>query len=416
MTHPVVFSRGAGKYLYDVDGIRYLDYHCGLGAAILGYAHPTVDAAALQAIRNVGAILGLPHEGEVDLAERLCSLIPYAQMVALCGGGGADAIYHAIRLARAATGRSKIVRVEGGYHGWHSDVAVSSKPSAARKIPTGLPRPVADSSGSLAEVTEKVIVVSVNDQQQLNFVFDTYGAEIAALIIEPVLFSAGCIIVEPAYLRRARELCSKYSAVLVFDELLTGFRTAIGSACGFSDVEPDLGAFGKAMANGYPMSALVGKADLLSLLAPLGDVYYAGTFNGHATSVAAALATIEILEKDHVPERIAALGDRLSQSVNAAIADMDLNAVCQSFGSIWTVFLGTRSVHRYDDIRLDRQWASLYEELRLFLMGRGIFVQQRYVPRCAVSALHDEGDIDWTAEVLTEFLRQNAERLSRSIS
>jgi glutamate-1-semialdehyde 2,1-aminomutase len=388
-----------------------MDYHGGLGAVILGYAHPIVDAAATRAIRETGALLGLPHQGELELAERLCSLVPYAEMAALCGGGGSDAIYHAIRLARAATGRSMIVRVEGGYHGWHSDIAVSSKPVPPQRTASGLPRLVPDSSGSLAAVTDKVIVVSVNDQQQLGSVFDTLGAEIAAFIVEPVVFSAGCIVVDPAYLRLARELCSRHSAVLVFDELLTGFRTAIGGASGFSGVEPDLGAFGKAMANGYPMSALLGRADLMRLLSPVGDVYYAGTFNGHPASVAAAMATIDVLESDGVPQRVAGLGDRLSTAVNAAIGELDVNAVCQSFGSIWTVYLGTKAVNRYDDIRLDGHWARLYEELHLFLIQQGIFMQRRYVPRCAVSALHGEADIDWTAGILIDFLRQHAARL-----
>lgn len=413
--YPVFFRSGHGKQLEDVDGNRYLDYHGGFGSAILGYSHPEVDEAVHRATREAGGFVGLPHAAEGELAERLCELIPYAERVALCGGGGSDGVYHAVRLARAVTGRTKIVKIEGGYHGWHADVGVSTRPDLQSPTKIRRPEPVPNSAGSLSAVTSEVLVTPVNDTAALAELFDDSGSEIAGFIIEPVLYSSGCVLVEPDYLALARRLCSHHGALLIFDEVMSGFRSGLGGAGGRLSIDADLGVFGKAVANGYVIAVLAGRAYAMRRLAPEGDVFYSGTFNGHPLSVAAAYATLAVLERDDVPARIDALGHRLAEGVNSAIRDIGANAVCQTFGSVWNLYFGTRSVRDYRDLAASNTpaTAALNAAYHAHLRENGIYVHKRHVNRAFVSALHDEGDIDRTVEVIREFVDAHRDELAR---
>jgi glutamate-1-semialdehyde 2,1-aminomutase len=409
-----VIAGASGKWLTDVDGNRYLDYHGGLGSAVLGYADPRVDGAVIDAMGTLGTFVGAPHVREGEFAERLCGTIPGAERVAFCGGGASDAIYHAVRIARATTGRRKIVRVEGGYHGWQGDIAVSSRPTLTEGSRAEAPKPVPDSAGVLPEVSGDVIVVNANDRDELSAVFAEHQDEIAATIIEPVLFSVGCVLVEAEFIQLARSLCTRTGAVLILDEVLTGFRCGVRGLAPLLDVTPDLAVYGKAMANGYIMSALVGREALMEELTPTGPVYYAGTFNAHPLSLAAAEMTMTILELDDVPTRTAALGVRLGQSVNATIDSLGVNATCQQFGSIWSIYFNTRTVTRYRDLDpgVLANTDQLTNELRLWLLSQGIYVHNRYVLRCCISAQHDEEDVDRTATAIGDFLSRHQEELS----
>ena len=275
-----------------------------LGQRSSGYAHPEVDAAVIEATREVGAFVGVPHPYEERLAERLCSILPAADRVALCGGGGTDAVYHCVRLARAMTGRAKILKIEGGYHGWHGDVGASVQPPPDETWSNRMPTVVPNSRGTLPSVLAELVVATANDGELLDEVFDHEGDQIAGLLIEPVLYSAGCVLIEPAFLAQARDLCDRYGAVLIFDEVMSGFRNGLSGAGARAGVVPDLGAYGKAVANGYIMSFLAGRKELMTLLSPEGPVFYSGTFNGHPLSVAAAMATLDVIERDSVPERL----------------------------------------------------------------------------------------------------------------
>ncbi len=411
---PITIAEAHGSTLVDVDGNVYLDYHGGLGSAVLGYAHPEVDEAVRSEMGRLSTFVGGPHSMELRLAERFCQLVPSVDKVAFCGGGGSDAIQHAVRIARAHTSRMRILRVEGGYHGWHSDVAVSSRPILKDPEYVGLPSPKSDSAGVLPAVTEQVIVASVNDQAAIHQAFAQWGPQIACVIIEPVLFSAGAVLVDQPYLRLVRQLCDRHGSVLIFDEVLTGFRCALGSMSPVVGVVPDLTVFGKALANGYMMSALGGRAGLMAELAPDGPVYYAGTFNGHPLSLAAALKTLEVLERDDVPSKISALGERLTRGVNRAIQDLGINAVCQHYGSIWTLYFGCRSVHSYRELPRQILTGSdqMTADFRWYLRQRGIYVHQRYVPRCCISAVHTEEDIDRTVEVVGDYLDSRRHELA----
>jgi glutamate-1-semialdehyde 2,1-aminomutase len=410
---PISFKSGHGKRLEDVDGNVYLDYHGGFGTAILGYSHAAVDAAVRQASEEIGAFVGLPHPGEQRLAERLIRLIPLAERVALCGGGGSDAIYHAVRIARAHTGRTKIIKVEGGYHGWHADVGVNTRPAHVN-LSGGRPVTHSNSAGSLQAAVDALVVVTVNDGGELEQAFSDHEGDVAGMILEPVLYSAGCIHVEQAYVDTARRLCGDAGALLIYDEVMSGFRNGISGA-GARKGPADLGVYGKAIANGYIIAVLAGRSDLIGMLAPEGPVFYSGTFNGHPLSVAAAHATLDILEAEDVPSRIGALGERLAAAVNESIDELELNAVCQTEGSVWNLYFGTRSVHEYRD--LARTATPEIEELNdaylAHLREHGIYVHKRYVNRAFISAAHDEADVDRTAEVVTKFLRERRRRLPR---
>lgn len=409
---PISFVRGHGKRLEDVDGNVYLDYHGGFGTAILGYAHPVVDQAVHRATEETGAFVGLPHPNEVQLAERLCRLIPLAERVALCGGGGSDAIYHAVRVARASTGRTKIIKVEGGYHGWHADVGVSTRPSHV-DLAAARPVPKSNSAGSLQAAIDEIVVVTVNDGEALAEAFAEHPDQIAGVIIEPVLYSAGCIHVEQEYVDVARTLCSESGALLIYDEVMTGFRNGLGGA-GARKGPADLGVYGKAIANGYIIAVLAGRSDLIGLLAPEGPVFYSGTFNGHPLSVAAAHATLDILEREDVVARISALGERLAAGVNDTIAEFELNAVCQTEGSVWNLYFGTRAVREYRDLAraLTPEVERMNDAYLAFLREHGIYVHKRYVNRAFVSGEHDDSDIDRTVEIIREFLQTHRRQLA----
>ena len=412
--YPIAFSKAKGKWLHDVDGNVYLDYHGGFGTAVLGYAHPDVDAAVQKAMQDIGAFVGVPHPYEEELAERLCSLIPFAERVALCGGGGSDAIYHAVRLARAATGRTKIVKIEGGYHGWHSDVGFSTRPSLSAAGDVEAPRAVPNSAGILPAVAAEVLVTTVNDEGSLRRLFADHGYDVAGLLIEPVVYSAGCILVDKSYLQLTRELCTQYGAVLIFDEVMSGFRAGLGGAGAQLGVAADLGAFGKAIANGYIISVVAGIASLMTQLAPEGPVFYSGTFNGHPLSVAASLTTLDLLQSQRVPEQLSKLGERLSIGVNRTIRELGVVATCQTFGSIWNVYFGTTSVRNYRDLARSSgpETERLNDTYRVYLRDQGIYMHKRHVNRCFISAAHDEADIDRTVAVVGEFLDAHRKELT----
>jgi glutamate-1-semialdehyde 2,1-aminomutase len=412
--YPLVFVRGRGAHLEDVDGTWHLDFHGGYGTAILGYAHPGVDGAVARAMTDGRTFVGAAHVHEAHLAERLCDLLPEADRIAFCGGGGSDAIYHAVRLARAVTGRRRLVKVEGGYQGWHGDLGASTLPPADGE-PTHLPPAIANSTGILPEVTDAILAVTVNDPESLRARFAEHGDEIAAVVLEPILYSSGCIAVDDAYLALARELCDRHGALLVFDEVLTGFRSRVGGAGVLSGVTPDLAAYGKAIGNGHILSFLAGRGDLMDGLAPSGDVFFSGTFNGSPIGVAAGEAVLdELLGTDALGTAVG-LCERLAVGVNAAIAARGLHAVCQHRGSMWNLYLRATAVRDARDFARSLRGGT--EELNLafrhHLRDRGIFLQRRPgTNRGCVSAAHTPGDIDRMVEVVDGFLAVHAQELA----
>ena len=413
--YPIVFTRARGAHLEDVDGNRYLDFHGGLGTAILGYSHPAVDGAVADAMADGRTFVGCAHEHEAQLAQRLRALLPEAERIAFCGGGGSDPLAHAARIARAVTGREAIAKVEGGYQGWHSDFAANTLPPATDSDPE-LPATIASSTGILPAVTDAVLPITANDLASLQRRFDEDGDRIAALFLEPVLHSSGCIPVDDGYLDLARKLCARHGALLVFDEVLSGFRSRVGGAAVPSGVVPDLAAYGKAIANGHAFSLLAGRAELMERLSPVGDVFFSGTFNASPIGVAAADAVLTELQTTDAMPRAIALTDQLASGLNAAIAARGLNAVCQSHGSVFTLYFHATRVRDARDLAatVARGAEATNAALRLHLRERGIFIQRRPATnRGFVSAAHTEADITMALQVFDSFLDANTGELPR---
>ena len=361
----VVSTRGAT--FTDVEGRVFTDYHAAFGPPILGHNDPDVDAAAASTARE----LGLPGFGrtpvEIALAERLVELVPSIEQVLLTTTGS-EATFHALRLARVATGRRYVVKFQGCYHGWHDSVALNVISPADR---VGARDPL--SKGILPEVLEATLVLPFNDVAALERCFAEHPGEIAAVILEPIPHNIGCVLPRQAFLERLRSLTAENGTVLVFDEVITGFRHALGGYQQLCGVTPDLTTLGKAMANGYPIGALGGRADLMDLFSttPGRPAFFAGTYNGHPAMTAAALATIEKLEREPVHEHLYRLGERARDGLRRAFAGLDTPTEVCGIGSVFVTYFLEGAPVSYDDLL--RNDVDLYVGYRLRQLQRGVF-------------------------------------------
>lgn len=411
---PLYFTRAAGARLWDADGNEYLDLHGGLGPYVLGYNHPEVLAAAIETLTHQGPHLGLPHPGEVQLSREIVDLVPCAEKVVLCGGGGSDPCYHAIHLARAYTGRKKIIKFEGGQNGWAEPLSMSITPSAAAVGPYDRPNTVA-SPGTLPEVVANTVVLPANDAGVLQRYLEREGREIAAIIVEPVMQGMGCVPLETGYPQLLRELCTHYEIVLVFDEIQTGFRHDLGGAQKLLGVTPDLATFGKAMANGFVISALAGRRDLMSMLQPEGPVHFSGTFNANVLGVHASLKTIEVLKRGNaaIHRRLFELGRLLTDGMNDAIRKHQVKVRLQSFGSVWALYFTDQPIRNYRDLLPLRsgRLAALRHAYRYHLIRHGIFVNAHTGNRAFLSAAHTDDDIARVVKVSARFFAERQAEL-----
>jgi glutamate-1-semialdehyde 2,1-aminomutase len=407
---PLYMQKAMGSRIWDVDGNEYLDYHASYGPASLGYDEPRVRQAVVDAMETEGVLFAQPHPREVALCRTFREIIPYAQKTTLHGGGGSDPLYNAVRVARAFTGRRKILKFEGGYHGWHDELAISVRPKLEQAGPAGEPTPIAVSAGTLPEHAESTLVAPFNDEEVTERIVARHGRDLAAIVIEPVVHSCGCLLLKPGFLKLLREMCDTYGCLLVYDEIITGFRHGLEGAGAQQGVFPDIAAFGKAMANGFIIGALTGRNDVMSLLGPEGPCFFSGTFNGHLLSVVAAQKTIEIMRTEPVHEKLFRLGKMLSDGINTAIRDTGIKAVCYSYGSVWCVYFTVTRVENYRDIihfaatkdsRIDRAYQA-------HLLNNGIFLQPNYTNRAFISYAHTEDDVQKTIEVTAAFFKEHA--------
>lgn len=379
----VFFARGSGARLYDVDGNEYVDYLLGQGPAFLGHANEKVVEAVAEASR-LGMVFGAQHPLEVEAAERICAAVRWPDMVRL-GMTGTESVQAALRLARAATGRRRIIRFEGQYHGWLDDVLIAPEPGPARPA----------SAGQLAEALEPSIVLPWNDLRALSDTLERHGEEVAAIITEPVMFNQGAIEPEPGYLAGIRELCDRAGAVLIFDEVITGFRLALGGAAERYGVEPDLAVYGKAIAGGFPVAAVAGRGELMERYGS-GEVNHSGTFNGCVMGAAAIVASIDALVEDPPYERAEAHGQRLMAGLRAAAREAEVPLRVQGpgigFHASFTrdgvdpeahAVRGLRDLVDLDRPRY-RAFARRLAEERVWVAGRGVWY---------VSAAHGETEL-----------------------
>ena len=404
MDPPRVFVRAQGQKVWDADGNEYIDYNNAFGPIILGHAHPAVERRVHETLQQVD-ILGIgATELEIRLAERIQGHVPSMEKVLFCNSGS-EATYHAIRVSRAATGRRVLVKFQGGYHGWHDYVAanVISRPDRM-----GGMDPI--SAGMLPDAMENLLVLRFNDVAQLEETMARRGHEIAAVIVEPVIHTIGCVVPSQAFMDALRRTTAEQGTVLIFDEVVTGFRHHLGGYQAICGIRPDLTTFAKAMANGYPIAALGGRADLMDHFNTRtgGDVMFGGTYNGHAMGVSAALATLDILEADDgaIHRRIYALGDRMRSGLLEITDRLGLTARPTSFGSVWVCYFTDRDVRDFDDALTND--AALYVAFHQGLIDRGFLTVPLNLKRNHITAAHTDEDIARTLQAAEDTLAELA--------
>ena len=398
-----------GSRIYDVDGNEYLDYWCGAGPHILGHAPSEVIEAVTGAINEGNVQFAMPNFRDVEVARKLTEYIPCAEKVALCVSG-TDGLLYAIRLARAYTGKTKIVKFDGGYQGWADPLAVNSAPDS---YDTGETKYATDSSGVPPDNYANTVLLPYNDLETASTRLHHEHDQIAAVLVETMIHSSN-LIARPDFLEGLRRICDELNIVLIFDEIVTGFRHGLGGGQAIYGVTPDLGVFGKAMASGYVIAAICGKNEVMSLAAPEGTVRIAGTFGGNALGTAAALKTLEILARPGLYDHLYRMGDTLRAGVNDAIKERGVKARCDGFGSVWCMYFSDVQPQSHEDVVRYRQsgGAAMDQAYREHMMRHGIFVRQQVVNRAYISAAHTDEDIRRTVNATVAFLDEHAAELS----
>ena len=388
---PIFFRKASGAYLWDADDNKFIDYVGSWGPAILGHAHPDV-VRVVQERAAKGMSFGAPTELELQMAERLCALLPSMEQVRLTSSG-TEATMSAIRLARGFTGRNKIVKFEGCYHG-HGDALLVKAGSGA--LTFGSP----SSAGVPAEVVAHTIVLAYNDLNDLEDCFQKIGAEIACVIIEPVAGNMNFVLPRQDYMDALRSLCTKYGAVLIFDEVMTGFRVGLAGAQGYFGITPDLTTLGKVIGGGMPVGAFGGRRDIMAHLAPLGGVYQAGTLSGNPVAVAAGLKTLELIAAPGFFESLARTTSELITALNAAAKDAGIEFCGTSLGGMFGLFFRAAVPSNYAEVlQCDkRRFNSFFHAM----LNRGIYLAPSAFEAGFVSAAHSREDIDATVRAARE--------------
>lgn len=393
---PLFFARAEGAILTDVDGNAYIDYVLGQGPMILGHSHPAVLAAVERAMRR-GQLFAGQHELEIEVAETLTRLIPCAEMCRF-GVSGSELVQAALRLARAVTGRALILRFEGHYHGWFDNVLLSVAPPLDRAGPRERPRPVPGSAGQAASVLADTLVLPWNDLPLVEALFAERGHAIAAILTEPMMCNTGAIPPAPGFLEGLRRICDQYGALLLMDEVITGFRLGLSGAQGRFGVTPDLAVFAKAMGGGFAVAALAGRRALMERLAR--DVNHSGTFNGNVIAMAAAAAALAELERDDgaVYRHIEALGIRLMDGIRALAQRHDLPLLVQGFPAAFHVaFTSLSAIREYREYALHCD-TERYGRFKVALLQRGVRALDRGI--WYLSAAHTPEQIARTLDAV----------------
>ena len=389
--YPFFADRAEGSKIYDVDGKSYIDYCLAYGPLVLGHAHPQVIKEVSEQIKK-GSAYGVPTEKEIELAKLVVEKVPCAEMVRFVNSG-TEATMSAIRLARAFTGRQKIVKFEGAYHGAHDYVLVKSGSGAM-----GMP----DSPGVPEDTTKNTILIPFNDEEAVRNLIGKEGEDIAAIILEPVMGNIGCIPPKNGYLEFLREITIKNDIVLIFDEVITGFRIAEGGAQEYFGVTPDLVTLGKILGGGFPMGALSGKKEFMEMIAPSGDVYQAGTFNGNPVSVTAGLTTLKNLDQNFYQE-INDKGNYMRSEIQKILEDLDMYFKVAGLGSMFQLYFTDKEVWNYEDAKSSN--TEKFAEYFRTLLDAGVFIPPSQFECCFISLMHRESDLQKTLEAVEEGIR-----------
>lgn len=389
--YPITMTHGKGSKLYDVDGNTYIDYLLGFGPVLLGHAPEAVGRAVMEQI-PLGTQYSAPTEKLMELSKKLIEIIPSAEIVSY-QNSGTEVDMYALRLARAYTGKWKIVKFEGQYHGWADEEKISIDADTLEQLgDREAPNKIIHSKGQRLSSADDLYVVPWNDIEYMEKLFTEHGNEIAAVIMEPIMLDSGPILPRPGYLQAVRELTKKHNILLIFDEVITGFRVSLGGAQEYFGVTPDISTFAKAIASGYPFGVVCGRKDVMQSLKP------AGTFNGNPVGTAAALATISELEKPGVYEKLHKLTSRLAEGFKELGKKYNIKVYARNIASVFILYFGFD-----EDVDDLREWISkadteLYRKFVQGLESYGVrFSCKR--GRIYISTEHTEEDIEYTLKV-----------------
>lgn len=385
--YPFFVSSGFGSKIVTADHRTLLDYCMGYGSLILGHSYPQV----LETIKNQldkGTLFCIPTEKEVYLAELLTDIIPCAEKVRILNTGS-ESTMTAIRLSRAFNKRKKIIKFDGGYHGAYDYVLVKAG-SGAANIPS--------SEGSLEEISKETLIVKYNDLEDLENIIKKESGNISCLIVEPILGNYGLVLPEKNYLNNLRKVTRENDIILVFDEVITGFRLSLGGASEFFGIKPDLATFSKSLGNGFPIAAICGKAEIMDQLSPIGNVYQASTYAGNPISVSACIATMHVLKanKNTIYPQLARSCDTLVKGIRDSINKFDEFFTINSIGSLFQIFFTNGKVNSTLDVIKSDQ--KLFEKFFLMLLQKDIFIPPSQFETCFTSFSHNEEDIERTIE------------------
>lgn len=389
--YPFFAKEGKGSKLYDVDGNCYIDYCLAYGPLILGHAHPEIVETVSEAIKK-GTTYGVPTENEITLAKEIVNRVPCADMVRFVNSGG-EATMSAIRLARGYTSKNKIVKFEGSYHGAHDYCLVKSGSGA-----TTLP----DSLGIPEDTTKNTLSVPFNDIEAIEELIKNEGENIACIIMEVVMGNIGCIEPKKGYLEFLRKITEENNIVLIFDEVITGFRVAKGGAQEYYNVKPDLVTYGKIIGGGFPMGVLAGKQEIMEIIAPNGPVYQAGTLNGNPISVQAGITSLNLLN-DNFYKEINEKGDYLRKNIRDIVSDLNLDFQTVGLGSMFQLYFNSNEVLNYND-------AKSSDSEKFFLYFKELLKQNVFIPpsqfECNfISISHSKEDLDLSSIAIRESLK-----------
>lgn len=388
---PLFMARAEGAYLFDIDGNRLIDYIGSWGPMILGHAHPQVVSAIQQAATRSSSF-GAPTEKESELAELITQCVPSIEKLRLVNSG-TEATMSAIRLARGATGRARIIKFAGNYHGHVDSLLVAAGSSAAN---LGVP----DSPGVTAGTSQDTVILQYNNLASVERTFAEFGHEIACVILEPIAGNMGTVLPQPGFLQGLRKLCTDYGSILIFDEVMSGFRVALGGAQEIYNVRPDLTTLGKIVGGGLPVGCYGGRADLMDQVLPAGRVFQAGTLSGNPLATAAGIATLQLLRDTPPYAYLDQLGKQLLEGLSSAASRHGVEFHIARSGSMLTFFFNDRPIINWEDA--DRSSRSSFAKYFWGLIHRGIYMPCSQFEALFISAAHTPADIDATIDSAEE--------------
>ncbi|MDB5349638.1 MAG: glutamate-semialdehyde--aminomutase [Planctomycetota bacterium] len=394
---PPFMARAEGQFLYDIDGHQYIDYIGSWGPMILGHGHQRVKRAIAEALET-GTSFGAPTERESEIAEAVIEAVPSIEKVRFVSSG-TEAAMSAVRVARGVTGRAKIIKMTGHYHG-HVDSLLVQAGSAATTL--GTPNSPGVTPGSVADT----ILVPFNDAKAVADVFAAYPGQVAAVLLEPVAGNMGLVPPRPGYLEALRKMTETDGAMLFFDEVMTGFRLALGGAQERFGIRPDVTCLGKIIGGGLPAAAYGASRGIMDFVSPAGPIYQAGTLSGNPLAMAAGLATLRELRDRSPYDRLEALSARLAEGLDRAAKDAGVPHVVQRVGSMLTLFFHDGPVENYEDAK--RSDTKLFGRFFWEMLARGVYLPCSQFEAAFVSAAHTEADVDHTIEAASEALRASA--------